>query len=97
MIDINIPLSHLDGNNLIYVVAGFGGVVLTSIGGVLMRCILNKRRKDRRMKNYENEIKSATEKVIQETIAKNNLAITDLQQVREEGLTPITVKTVEPV
>ena len=92
MIDINIPLSHL-GNNLIYVVAGFGGVVLTSIGGVLMRCVLNKRKKDRRIKNYENEIKSATEKVIQEAIAKNNR----LQQIKEEDLEPVTVKTVEPV
>ena len=93
MIDINIPLSQLDGNNLIYIVAGFGGVVLTSIGGVLMRCVLNKRKKDRRIKNYENEIKSTTEKVIQETIAKNNR----LQQIKEEDLEPVTVKTVEPV
>ena len=96
MIDINIPLSHL-GNNLIYVVAGFGGVVLTSIGGVLMRCVLNKRKSDRRIKNYENEIKSATEKVIQETIAKNNRIITDLQQIKKEDVEPVTVKTVEPV
>ena len=93
MIDINIQLSQLDGNNLIYVVAGFGGVVLTSIGGVLMRCVLNKRKRDRRIKNYENEIKSATEKVIQETIAKNNR----LQQIKKEDLEPVTVKAVEPV
>ena len=96
MIDVNIPLSHL-GNNLIYVVAAFGGVVLTSIGGVLMRCVLNKRKKDRRIKNYENEIKSATEKVIQEAIAKNNRYITDIQQINEKDLEPVTVKTVEPV
>ena len=96
MIDVNIPLSHL-GNNLIYIVAGFRDVVLTSIGGVLMRCVLNKRKKDRRIKNYENEIKSATEKVIQETIAKNNRTIIDLQQIKEEDLEPVTVKTVEPV
>ena len=96
MIDVNIPLSYL-GNNLIYVVAGFGGVVLTSLGGVLMRCVLNKRKEDRRIKNYENEIKSATEKVIQEAIAKNNRTIIDLQQIKEEDLEPVTVKTVEPV
>ena len=71
--------------------------MLTSIGGVLMRCVLDKRKKDRRIKNYEDEIKSATEKVIQETITKNNRTIIDLQQIKEEDLEPVTVKTVEPV
>ena len=89
MIDINIPLSQLDGNNLIY--------ELTSIGGVLMRCVLNKRKRDRRTHNFENEIKKTTKKVLQETIKKNNIAIVDLQQIKEEDLAPVTVKNVEPV
>ena len=93
MIDINIPLSHL-GNNRIYVVAGFGGVVLTSIGGMLMKCVLNRRRKNQRIREFEKEIKKSTERVIQETIAKTNR---DLQTIKEEDLEPITVKTVEPV
>ena len=88
MIDINIPLSQLDGNNLIYVVAGVGSVVFTSIGEVLLRCVLNKRKKDSRMKNFEQEIKNTTEKVIQETIKKSNHLQTDLKPV---------IKDIEPV
>ena len=95
MIDVNIPLSQLTGNTIIYVVAGVGGVVLTSIGGMLTKCVLNRRRKNQRIQDFEKEIKKSTEKVIQETIAKTNRI---LQTIREEDLKPvITVKEVEPV
>ena len=90
MIDVS-----LNGNNIIYIVAGVGGVVFTSIGGVLLRCVLNRRRKNQRIQDFEKEIKKSTEKVIQETIAKTNR---DLQTIREEDLRPVvTVKEVEPV
>ena len=65
--------------------------MLTSIGGVLMRCVLNRRSKNKRIREFEKEIKKSAEDIIQETIAKTNR---DLETIKEE---PITVKAVEPV
>ena len=98
MIQIKVPLSHIR-NNLIYVVAGFGGVVLTSIGGVLVRCVLNRKIKIKWAKEFEKETKKYAESVIQDAISRANR---DLQAIKEEPTTvktvePITVKNVEPV
>ena len=67
MIDINAPLAtlhELGGSNLIYAVIGFGGFLFTTMGSMMLRCMLNKRKNKRQLQKHQDEIKKVTEKVI---------------------------------
>ena len=89
MIDINVPLHQLGGNNLIYTVIGFGGFLFTTMGSLMLRCMLNKRKSNKKLQKHQDEIKNVTQKVIQDTIKSHNIVFAPEKKV--------AVKSVEPV
>ena len=98
MIDIDVPIHQLGGNNLIYTVIGLGGFLFTTMGSMMLRCMLNKRKNNQNLQKHQDEIKKVTEKVIQDTIKSHNIVIADpalAKDLREEK--KVTVKSVEPV
>ena len=105
MIDINVPLHQLGGSNIIYAAIGLGGFLLTTMGSMMLRCLLRKRKNNKQLKQHQEDIKNITEKVIQDTIKSNNLAVieedkpvnrVDLENpVNQENL--VTVVRAEPV
>ena len=99
MIDINVPLHQLGGSNLIYTVIGFGGFLFTTMGSMMLRCMLNKRKSNKKLQKHQEEIKKVTEKVIQDTIKSHNIIIADLALAKDLAAQEkkVTVKSVEPV
>ena len=97
MIDINVPLHQLGENSLIYAVIGFGGILFTTMGSMLLRCVLKKSKNNQQMKKHQDEIKKVTEKVIQDTIKSQNLVIADLALAKALEEKKVTVKNVEPM
>ena len=101
MFDINVPVHEImkfGGQNLMYVVIGFGGLLFTTMGSMMVKCMLNKRKSNKQLQKHQDEIKKVTEKVIQDTIKSHNIVIADLALAKGYGEEKkVTVKSVEPV
>ena len=80
MIEINVPFSSLGENSLVYAVIGVGGFLFTTMGSLMLRCLLKRRKDNKKLKKYQEEIKNVTEKVIQDTIKSHNLVATEEAQ-----------------
>ena len=111
MIDINVPFASLGGNNIIYAAIGLGGFLFTTMGSMMLRCLLRRRKNNKKLKQHQEDIKNITEKVIQDTIKTYNLAVIeedkpvnrvnrDAREAREAleaRVDRVTVKKAEPV
>ena len=103
MIDINVPVASLGGNNIIYAAIGLGGFLFTTMGSLMLRCLLKKRKNNKQLRQHQEDIKNITEKVIQDTIKSYNLAVIEEDKPvnrvdREENQeNQVTVIRAEPV
>ena len=75
MINFIAPLASLGGNNIIYAAIGLGGFLFTTMGSLMLRCLLRKRKNNKQLKQHQEDIKNITKKVIQDTIKSYNLAV----------------------
>ena len=66
---------------------------------MMLRCMLNKRKDNRRLKKHEDEIRRVTERVIQDTIKSHNTVFADLALAKDLAAPEkkVTVKSLEPV
>ena len=74
MIDINVPFASLGGNNIIYAAIGIGGFLFTTVGSLMIRCLLKRRKDKKNLRKQHEDIRNATEKVVQDVVKTYNLA-----------------------
>ena len=78
MIDINVPIHKIfefSEQNLLYAVVGVGGFPFTTVGSMMIKCMLNNRKSKKNLKKHQDEIKKVTEKVLQDAVKSHNIAI----------------------
>ena len=83
MIDINVPVHEImkfGGQSLMYTVIGVGGFLFTTIGSMIVKCMLNNRKNKKQMQKHQDEIKKVTEKVLQNAVKSHNIAIMEEPQ-----------------
>ena len=72
---IHQVLGVFTGNNLIYTLVGVGGFMLSTVGSLLIRCVVHRRSNKDKLQKHQKEIQDVTKKVLQDTIKSHNIAI----------------------
>ena len=84
---IHQVLGVFTGNNLIYTLVGVGGFMLSTVGSLLIRCVVYRRSNKKKLQKHQEEIQDVTKKVLQDTIKSHNIAILD---ITKHDLEPIS-------
>ena len=78
MIDINVPIHKImefGGQNQLYTVIGVGGFLFTTVGSMMVKCMINNRKNKKKLLKHQDEMKKVTEKVLQDAVKSHNIAI----------------------
>ena len=74
MITIPIPdFIKLHEESVFYAVAGVGAFVMSTVGSMLLKCLMTRRRQKRKDDKFKQEVKEITEKTIKDSFVNVNL------------------------
>ena len=66
---IHQVLGVFSGNNLVFTMVGVGGFLLSTVGSMMIKCILSKRRDRKKFQKQQKEIQDVTKKALQDNIS----------------------------